>query len=81
LERLLLFFAVASIGIALRFFILGEFEWKQLLIVSCFFAGALLIGGIEWWLAWLDARYEKAEGEDVWHTHMAERFWTEKSVC
>ncbi|MED4904661.1 hypothetical protein [Parageobacillus thermoglucosidasius] len=46
-----------------------------------FFAGALLIGGIEWWLAWLDARYEKAEGEDVWHTHMAERFWTEKSVC
>ncbi|OAT71255.1 tubby C-terminal domain-like protein [Parageobacillus thermoglucosidasius] len=78
MERLLLFFAVASIGIALRFFVLGELEWKQLLFASCFFAGALLIWGIERWLAWLDARYEEAGDEDVWHTHMAERFWTGK---
>ncbi|MED4913777.1 hypothetical protein [Parageobacillus thermoglucosidasius] len=45
MERLLLFFAVASIGIALRFFILGEFEWKQLLIVSCFFRWCLVDWG------------------------------------
>ncbi|SFA40148.1 hypothetical protein SAMN05192569_100211 [Parageobacillus thermantarcticus] len=78
MEKLLLFFAAASIGIALRFFVLGEWEWKQLLIASCFLGGALLIWGIERWLNRLDARYEEAEDEDVWHTHIAERFWTGK---
>lgn len=69
MEKLLLFFAAASIGIALRFFVLGEWEWKQLLIASCFLGGALLIWGIERWLNRLDARYEEAEDEDAWHTH------------
>jgi hypothetical protein len=78
LEKLLLFFAVALIGIALRFFILGKFEWGQLFIASSFLAGALLILGIECWQNWRDARYEGAEDENVWHTHMAERFWTGK---
>jgi hypothetical protein len=78
LEKLLLFFVVALIGIALRFFILGKFEWEQLLIASGFLAGALLIWGIQFWQAWRDARYEGAEDEDVWHMHMAERFWNGK---
>lgn len=78
LGRLWLFFVVASIGMALRFLVLGKFEWGQLLIVSGFLAGVLLIWGIERWQAWRDASYEGAEDEDVWHTHMAERFWTGK---
>jgi hypothetical protein len=78
LAKLFVFFIVASIGMALRFFIVGKFGWEPFFLAMLWPAGAIIIWGVERWQIRRDANYTGSEPEDVWHTHMLDRLSTGK---
>jgi hypothetical protein len=80
LGRLLLLFFVASIGMTLRFFILGKFELQQLLSLFLFPIGAILIWYIGRLMIRRDSNYKPKQITDNWNTYMVERYSTGKKL-
>lgn len=74
--KLLLFFVVGTIGITLRFFIIGEFEWSQAFLLFLFPVGAVVVWFIHRWMVRRDVNYTPADTDENWSTHMGERYST-----
>lgn len=74
--KLLLFFVVGTIGITLRFFIIGEFEWNQAFLLLLFPIGAVVVWFIHRWMVRKDINYKPANTDEHWSTHLGERYST-----
>ncbi|MGD6780260.1 hypothetical protein ACQCT3_10290 [Sutcliffiella horikoshii] len=74
--KLLLFFFVGTIGITLRFFFIGEFEWNQVFLLFMFPIGAVVVWFIHKWMVQKDVNYTPEDTDENWNTHMGERYST-----
>ncbi|TYS67792.1 hypothetical protein FZC76_14625 [Sutcliffiella horikoshii] len=74
--KLLFFFIIGTIGMTLRFFIMGELEWNQVFILLLFPIGALVVWFIHRWMVRRDVNYLPSNTDETWNTHMGERYST-----
>lgn len=78
--RLLFFFLAGSIAMLSRFFILGKFEWEQLLSLLLFPVGSLIVWLIHRRMLRRDEQYQPPQAADYWNTRIGERSSTGKKM-
>ncbi|NLP52519.1 hypothetical protein [Bacillus sp. RO1] len=74
--KLLFLFILGTIGMTLRFLIVGEFEWNQVFILFIFPIGAFVVWFIHRWMVSRDVNYIPSNTDETWNTHMGERYST-----
>jgi hypothetical protein len=80
LGRLLLLFVVGAIAMTARFFILGVYDWEQMLTLLLFPAGALVLFFIRLWELHQEACYVPKSTQNVWHTYTREKYATNVKI-
>ncbi|MEA3318588.1 MAG: hypothetical protein U9Q88_01080 [Bacillota bacterium] len=74
--KLLFLFIIGTIGMTLRFFIMGEFELDQIFILFLFPVGACVLWFVHKWMVRRDVNYIPSNTDEIWNTHMGERYST-----
>jgi hypothetical protein len=79
--HLFFLFIIVLVGMTLRYFILGQFEWIQFLYASLFLLAAFAIGVIEKWQQRKEATYEPVQPHDhTWYIKIMDRFSPKRKV-